>query len=307
MPKEQFGANHRFLSEEQTLTIDETLRLTRHLVDLGVEKVRLTGGEPLLRHDIADIVREIDAMEGIRDIALTTNGSLLTPRKAQRLAEAGLRRITISLDALDDGVFKRMNDVGFPVARVLSAIEAAQAAGLNPVKVNMVVRREYNETEILPMVERFRHTGVVVRFIEYMDVGTTNGWNVNDVVPASEILRRIASAYPLQPLPPRVPGEVATRYQFVDGAGEIGVIHSVTEPFCGGCTRLRLTADGELFTCLFGAKGTALRPLLRDGRSDGELREILAKIWRGRSDAYSRHRHEQTPSAQRIEMSKIGG
>ncbi|WP_245630221.1 GTP 3',8-cyclase MoaA [Alicyclobacillus acidiphilus] len=307
MPREMFGPDHKFLSADETLTLDEILRITRHLVDLGVEKIRLTGGEPLLRPDLARVIESIMRIEGVQDIALTTNGSLLTPRRARQLADAGLRRITISLDALSDDAFRRMNDVGFPVRRVLDAIHAAKDAGLEPVKVNMVVRRGYNEQEILPMVEHFRYSGVILRFIEYMDVGTTNGWNLADVVSADEILEQISSVHPLHPVSPRVPGEVATRFQFDDGAGEIGLIHSVTKPFCGGCTRLRLTAEGDLYTCLFAARGTPLRQRLREGISDSELRQVLEQVWRVRKDAYSQHRHEYTSAAERIEMSKIGG
>lgn len=308
MPRETFGPDYRFLANDETLTIDEILRLTRLLASLGVEKVRLTGGEPLLRRDLPDIIQAIRDIDGIDDIALTTNGSLLTERRAKSLAESGLKRITISLDALDDDIFTRINDVSFPVQRVLDAIFFAQAAGLDPVKVNMVVRRELNESQIMPMAERFRGTGVILRFIEYMDVGTSNGWALDDVVSAQAIRDTIDQRYPLLPVPPRTQGEVATRFRYADGQGEIGLIHSVTHPFCGGCTRLRLTAEGDLFTCLFAARGTPLRSRLRDGTSDEEMLALLGNVWRGRADQYSVHRSDVTEaSSSRVEMSRIGG
>lgn len=307
MPREIFGPNYPFLASDETLSIEEILRVTRLLASLGVEKVRLTGGEPLLRRNLPEIIRAIRDIDGIKDIALTTNGSLLTNRRATALATAGLKRITISLDAIEDEIFSHINDVGFPVKRVLAAVSAAQDAGLSPVKVNMVVRHGDNESQIIPMVEQFRGTGVILRFIEYMDVGSSNGWRLDDVVSATEIHDTIAAKYPLQPVPPRTVGEVATRFEFADGQGEIGLIHSVTRPFCGGCTRLRLTADGDLFTCLFGTKGTPLKSRLRDGTSDELLERLLASVWRGRKDQYSVERSAATLAEPRVEMSRIGG
>lgn len=311
MPKEKFGPNYEFLPEGEILTIDEILRVTSVLTKLGVHKVRLTGGEPLLRRDLTDIVQALAEMDGIDDIALTTNGSLLTEKRAKALAGAGLTRITISLDAIEEHIFQSVNDVGFSAKRILSAIEVANAAGLSPVKINMVVRRGLNDTEILPMAERFRSTGAILRYIEYMDVGNTNGWKMEDVVSAQEILRIISEKYPLEAVDPNQPGEVAARYRYIDGAGEIGVIHSVTKPFCGGCTRLRLTASGELFTCLFGSSGVPLRDDLRQGVSDEALLDRLGLVWRQRTDRYSELRSDATEYATgerpRIEMSRIGG
>lgn len=307
MPREIFGPSYQFLPEQETLTIDEVLRVTGILVKLGVRKVRLTGGEPLLRQDLVDIVRAISRMPGVEDIALTTNGSLLTLGRAKALADAGLRRITISLDALQDEVFQTINDVGFPVERVLRAIEAAQTAGLHPVKINMVVQRGRNESEILPMANHFRGTGAILRFIEYMDVGNSNGWKLQDVISAKEIHDTIATEHSLVALEAAVPGEVATRFAYEDGQGEIGIIHSVTKPFCSGCTRLRLTAGGELFTCLFGAKGLPLRQRLRNGTTDAELEQLLASLWRRRADRYSELRSSKTTNHPRVEMSRIGG
>ncbi|WAH36908.1 GTP 3',8-cyclase MoaA [Alicyclobacillus dauci] len=307
MPREKFGPDYAFLSNDEILTIDEIVRVTGLLAKLGVEKVRLTGGEPLLRRDIADIIARITEIEGIEDIALTTNGSLLTAKRAKSLADAGLKRITISLDAMNESIFQGVNDVGFPVHRVLKAIAAAQDAGLEPVKVNMVVRRGLNESEILPMAEYFRGTGAVLRFIEYMDVGTTNGWQLQDVISAQEIFRTIDAKFPLVATEARTPGEVATRFRYADGQGEIGIIHSVSKPFCGTCNRLRLTAEGDLFTCLFAARGFPLRSRLRDGTGDDELLQILGEVWLTRSDRYSELRTKQTANLPRIEMSRIGG
>ncbi|MFB5190977.1 GTP 3',8-cyclase MoaA [Alicyclobacillus fastidiosus] len=307
MPKEIFGKDYPFLSDEETLTIDEIVRVTTILSELGVHKVRLTGGEPILRRDLPDIVRAVSDIPGIDDIAVTTNGSMLTERRAIALKEAGLRRITVSLDALDDTIFKAMNDVGFPVARVLTAIDTALSAGLAPVKVNMVVRKGMNESQVLPMAERFRDSGVILRFIEYMDVGNSNGWQMNDVVPAADIYRMIDDKYSLIPVEPNTPGDVAERFAYADGAGEIGIIHSVTNPFCRGCSRLRLTASGELFTCLFGTHGTPIRHLLRNGTTDEALRALFAGLWRGRRDRYSEERSSETIQRPRVEMSRIGG
>src|SRR6266481_4844239 len=267
MPREVFGREFVFLPRGQLLTFEELTRLARIFAGLGVRKLRLTGGEPLLRRDLDKLVTMLAGIGGIGDIALTTNGALLAG-KAVALAAAGLRRVTVSLDSLDDAVFMALNDASFPVARVLEAI----AAGLAPVKVNMVVKRGCNEQPVLPMAGHFRHSGHVLRFIEYMDVGTTNGWRLEEVVPAAEIISLIGGQWPLEPVVPAYPGEVASRYRYLDGAGEIGVIASVTQPFCRGCTRARLSADGKLYTCLFAGTGHDLRGPLRAGASDQALR-----------------------------------
>ena len=310
MPREVFGRDFVFLPREQLLTFEELTRLARIFAGLGVRKLRLTGGEPLLRRDLDKLVAMLAAIGGIGDIALTTNGALLAG-KAEALAAAGLRRVTVSLDSLDDAVFMALNDAGFPVARVLEAIAAAAAAGLAPVKVNMVVRRGVNEQSVLPMAAHFRRSGHVLRFIEYMDVGTTNGWRLDDVVPAAEVISLIGGRWPLEPAAPAYPGEVARRYRYRDGAGEIGVIASVTQPFCRGCTRARLSADGQLYTCLFAAAGHDLRGPLRAGASDRALREQIGAIWARRADRYSERRTRHTIRTLRVkpkvEMSHIGG
>ena len=310
MPREVFGRDFVFLPRAQLLTFEELTRLARIFAGLGVRKLRLTGGEPLLRRDLDKLVAMLAGLDGITDIALTTNGALLVG-KAAALAAAGLRRVTVSLDSLDDATFMALNDAHFPVAKVLEAIAAAAAAGLAPVKVNMVVRRGVNEQSILPMAAHFRHSGHVLRFIEYMDVGATNGWRLDEVVPAAQIISEIGRQWPLQPVEAAYPGEVARRYRYRDGAGEIGVIASVTQPFCRGCTRARLTADGQLFTCLFATAGHDLRGPLRAGASDTELREQLSSIWARRADRYSDQRTRQTSRGQRptpkVEMSHIGG
>jgi cyclic pyranopterin phosphate synthase len=273
------------------------------MIGLGVRKLRLTGGEPLLRRDL-DVLIERLARHRL-DLALTTNGSLLAGRAAD-LAAAGLARVTVSLDSLDDATFRRMNDAGFPVEQVLAGIAAAEAAGLTPLKINAVVRRGVNEDSILPLVESFRGTGHVVRFIEFMDVGTTNRWRLDEVTTADQIVAAIAARYPLEPVAANYPGEVARRYRLADGSAEVGVIASVTRPFCGDCTRARLSADGRLFTCLFAAHGTDLRGPLRAGASDDELRALIAGVWRARADRYSELRAEGSPS-ERAEMSYLGG
>jgi GTP 3',8-cyclase len=305
MPKEIFGHDFQFLARRELLTFEETVRLARIFVSLGVEKLRITGGEPLLRRELEALIAQLAGIEGVRDLALTTNGSLLA-RKAAALRAAGLRRVTVSLDSLDDAVFQAMNDVGFPVARVLEGIDAAADAGL-PVKVNMVVKRGVNDDHVVPMARFFRASGHTLRFIEYMDVGTTNGWRLDDVVPAAEILRAIDAEWPLEPLEPNYPGEVANRYRYRDGAGEIGAIASVTQPFCRGCTRARLSADGKLYTCLFAAHGHDLRTLLRSGASDERIEASLASIWSARDDRYSEVRTAATPRRPKVEMSHIGG
>jgi cyclic pyranopterin phosphate synthase len=306
MPKEIFGRDFAFLPREQLLTFEEITRLARAFAGEGVSKVRLTGGEPLLRHDLERLVAMLAGIDQITDVALTTNGSALAA-KADTLKAAGLTRVTVSLDALDDETFAAMNDVAFPVARVLAGIDVAAAAGLTPVKINMVVKRGVNDDRIIEMAERFRGSGHVLRFIEYMDVGTTNGWRMDDVVPAAEIAATINARWPLEPLPANYPGEVASRYRYRDGAGELGVIASVTQPFCGACTRARLSADGKLYTCLFAAHGHDLRGLLRDDATDLELTTRIQSIWAKRADRYSELRRAQTQQRARIEMSYIGG
>lgn len=307
MPREVFGPNFAFLAHEALLTFEEISRLARLFAMAGVHKVRLTGGEPLLRRDIERLVAMLAQVPGIDDLAMTTNGSLLTPQRARLLADAGLGRVTVSLDSLRDDIFMQMNDVHFPVSRVLSAIDAALEAGLGPVKVNMVVKRGMNDGDIADMAGRFRGTGVTLRFIEYMDVGNTNGWRLNDVVPAAEILRVIETRWPIEPVPPAHPGEVATRYRYVDGAGEMGVISAVTRPFCGGCTRARLSSEGVLYTCLFASKGTDLRQLLRSGESDAQVYQAIESVWAGRTDRYSEVRTDESRCRDKVEMSHIGG
>jgi GTP 3',8-cyclase len=306
MPKEVFGRDHAFLPRAEILEFDEIERVVRVAVRLGVRKVRMTGGEPLVRRNLPELVARLAAVEGVEDLTLTTNASLLAPR-ARELADAGLDRVTVSLDALDDPTFQRMNDVGFPVARVLDGIAAADAAGLGPIKVNAVIRRGLNEHAVIDLAEHFRWTDTTVRFIEYMDVGHTNGWRLDDVVPAAEILATLAARWPLEPIDPGYRGEVAQRYRYRDGGGEVGVIASVTQPFCGDCTRARMTADGQLYTCLFATSGHDLRGLLRSGASDDDLADALAGIWRGRSDRYSELRTLETVRVPKVEMSVIGG
>ncbi len=303
MPKEIFGRDHRFLERRELLSFEEIEHLARVFVAHGVEKIRLTGGEPLVRRDLENLVEQLSRIPGL-DLTLTTNGSLLAA-KAGALAAAGLCRVTVSLDSLDDDVFGAMNDVGFPVSRVLEGIDAAAAAGL-PVKVNMVVRRGLNEDSVLPMARYFRARGHILRFIEYMDVGHSNGWRLDEVVPAAELVAAIDAETPLEPVPPSYPGEVATRYRY-RGGGEVGVIASVTRPFCGDCTRARLSAEGRLYTCLFAVRGHDLRALVRGGASDEELSDRLAAIWRVRDDRYSELRSEATRELPKVEMSYIGG
>jgi GTP 3',8-cyclase len=306
MPREAFGADHAFLTRPDLLRFDEIERIVRSAVALGVTKVRLTGGEPLVRRGLDELVAALASVDGIEDLTLTTNGSLLAAH-AQGLADAGLDRVTVSLDALDDETFGRMNDVGFPVSRVLDGIAAANDAGIGPVKVNTVIRRGLNEHAVVDLAEHFRGTGTTVRFIEYMDVGATNGWRLDDVVPASEIVSRIHARWPLEPVVAEYRGEVARRYRYVDGAGEIGVISSVSEPFCGDCTRARLSADGQVFTCLFASVGHDVRSLLRAGTTDAVLTDELRRIWTGREDRYSELRALDTVDTSRVEMSFIGG
>ena len=307
MPKEVFNSSYVFLQRSRLLTFEEIERLVRIFVDLGVVKLRLTGGEPLLRRGVEDLVGRLAQVPGVEDICLTTNGSLLTREAAARLAEAGLGRVTISLDGLDNEVFQRLSDVQRPVDEVLAAIDHAAAAGLGPVKINMVVKRGANEDQILPMAEHFRGTGHILRFIEYMDVGNANDWNLDAVLPATEVLRQIDGQWPIEPAEPNYTGEVARRWRYRDGQGEIGVIASVTQPFCGGCHRARLSADGMLYTCLFASDGHNLKGLLRSGADDAALRRDLIRLWQDRGDRYSELRTEETSHVRKVEMSYIGG
>jgi len=305
MPREHFGSAHRYLDRDDLLAPGEIDRLARLFVSLGVRKIRLTGGEPLLRRGIEDVVRALASIPEV-DLAMTTNGVLL-PAKADRLAAAGLRRATVSLDSLDDSVFAQITDTAVPVARVLAGIEAATQAGLTPLKINMVVKRAVNESSVLPMAEYFRGSGHILRFIEYMDVGGTNHWQLGEVLPSATVLGLINARYPLVPVAPSQPGEVATRYRYRDGAGEIGVIGSVTQSFCGTCSRARLSADGKLHTCLFASTGTDFRALLRAGASDAELLDVIRGLWTVREDRYSELRGRPETAAKRVEMSYIGG
>lgn len=307
MPKEIFGRDFAFLSSSQLLSFEEITRLARIAVGLGVEKIRLTGGEPLIRRDIEKLVAQLAAIDGLHDLTLTTNGAMLV-KKAALLKAAGLNRVTVSLDSLDDAVFQSMNDVSFPVGRVLDGIAAASEVGLGPIKINMVVKRGVNEDSIVPMAKHFHGTGCILRFIEFMDVGATNGWQLADVVPAGEIIRRISAELPLVPATPNYPGEVARRFRYADGSGgEIGVITSVTQPFCGDCSRARLSAEGKLYTCLFATDGFDLRVLLRGGASNDEIASALRGVWSKRTDRYSEIRTEETARRPKVEMSHIGG
>jgi cyclic pyranopterin phosphate synthase len=309
MPKEVFGRDYAFLERTALLSFEEIARVTRIFADLGVKRVRITGGEPLVRRNVEQLIaqlHEIPTPDGQRlELAITTNGALLA-QKAQLLADAGLDRVTVSLDSVDDGMFRALNDVDFPVHKVLDGIEAAAAAGL-PVKVNAVVKRGSNDAGILAIAERFRGTGHTLRFIEYMDVGATNGWRLDDVVSADEIVARISERWPLEAADASRPDETARRWRYADGAGEIGVIASVTKPFCGGCSRARLSAEGKLYTCLFGVKGHDLRAPLRLGASDAEIHDLLRGVWGRRADRYSELRTSGTASLPRVEMSYIGG
>lgn len=306
MPRQVFAPGFPFLPPAELLTFEEIGRVARVAAQLGVRKVRITGGEPLVRRDLDRLIAILARIPGIEDVTLTTNGALLR-RYAQPLAAAGLRRVTVSLDSLDEAVFRAMNDVNVGVDVVLDGIEAAREAGLAPVKVNAVVKRGVNDHTIVDLVRHFRGTGVIVRFIEYMDVGTTNGWRLDDVVTADEIVARIAAVFPLDPVPPAYPGEVARRWRLRDGSGEIGIIASISRPFCRECTRLRLSPEGQLFTCLFSAHGHDIRALLRSGASDDDIRAFIVRLWSGRTDRYSELRSAETVGLPRIEMSHIGG
>ena len=309
MPKEVFGRDYAFLERRELLTLEELARVAGIFAGLGVRTLRITGGEPLVRRNVEHLVELLAAIEtpaGDKlELALTTNGSVLA-QKAEALAAAGLSRVTVSLDSLDDDAFRAMNDVDFPVQRVLEGIDAAAAAGL-PVKINAVVKRGANDGDVLALAEHFRGSGHVLRFIEYMDVGSTNGWRLEDVVSAEEIVRRISERWPLEPVATERPDATARRWRYLDGAGEFGVIASVTQPFCGGCSRARLSAEGRLYTCLFAARGHDLRAPLRLGASDEELVEELRGIWTRRTDRYSELRTAETASSPRVEMSYIGG
>ena len=310
MPKEVFGRDYAFLPRDQVLSFEEIERTARVFVSLGVEKLRITGGEPLVRRDLPDLIAQLAALErpdgGRIDLTLTTNGSALRAL-ATPLADAGLRRVTVSLDSLDDAVFSAMNGIDFPVVRVLDGITAAIEVGLAPVKVNMVVRRGVNEASLVPMARWARETGVILRFIEYMDVGHSNGWRLDEVVPAAEIVESIAAVWPAAAAEPTYRGEVAGRWRYLDGGGEFGVISSVTQPFCRDCTRARLSAEGRLYTCLFAVDGHDVRALLRSGISDLELTEAIESIWVRRDDRYSELRSAATNALPRIEMFAMGG
>jgi cyclic pyranopterin phosphate synthase len=304
MPREVFDSSYRFLPHSAILSFEEIARLAGIFVDLGVKKIRLTGGEPLVRRDLPRLVQMLSSLGA--ELTLTTNGSLLA-KHAAALADAGLDRVTVSLDSLDDATFRAMNDADFPVAKVIEGIEAAAAAGLSPVKINMVVKRGTNDADIVAMAERWRGSGHIVRFIEFMDVGATNGWRMDDVVPSAEVVRRISARWPLEPIDPNYPGEVAERWRYADGAGEIGVISSVTQAFCSSCNRMRLSTEGSLFTCLFAQSGHDLKTLLRAGASDEALRDEIAAVWQGRTDRYSEIRTLETAKRPKVEMSYIGG
>ena len=309
MPAEIFGEAYEFLPRGEILTFEEITRLTRLFSEFGVNKARITGGEPLLRTDLPELISQVAAIDGITDVTLTTNGYLLA-QQAQDLKDAGLHRITVSLDSVDDEVFKRMNGRGFGTRRVLHAIDRAAEVGLAPIKINAVVQRGINDHTVVDLARHFKGTGHIVRFIEYMDVGNRNGWKLDEVVSAEEIIARIDAEMPLAPVPGNYPGEVAERYLYRDGSGEVGVIASVTRPFCGACTRLRLSTDGQVFTCLFATRGTSLRDPMRDGATDDELRDLMSRIWTRRTDRYSEERTAATsdmPGPAKVEMYQIGG
>ena len=310
MPKEIFGKDYAFLPRDQVLSFEEIERVARIFVSLGVEKLRITGGEPLVRRELPDLIAMLAALRrpdgGDIDLTLTTNGSALRTL-AGPLAEAGLRRVTVSLDSLDDAIFGAMNGIEFPVERVLDGIDAAIEAGLAPVKVNMVVRRGVNQSSIIPMATWARETGVILRFIEYMDVGHSNGWRLDEVVPASEVVETITAVWPAEPGEPAYRGEVAGRWRYIDGSGEFGVISSVTQPFCRDCTRARISAEGKLYTCLFAVEGHDLRALLRSDASDGDVTDAIEAIWLRRGDRYSELRSAATSTLPKIEMFAMGG
>ena len=309
MPAEIFGESYQFLPKDEILTFEEITRLGRIFAELGVNKLRITGGEPLLRTDLHRLIAMLSEIAGVEDITLTTNGYLLA-QQAQQLKDAGLQRVTVSLDTLDDEIFKQMNGRGFSAQRVLQGIEKAAEVGLAPIKINAVVQKGVNDHTVVGLARYFKGTGPIVRFIEYMDVGNRNGWKWDQVVPASEIIRLIDAEMPLEPLDPNYQGEVAMRYRYQDGPGEVGVIASVTQPFCGDCTRARLSTDGKIYTCLFASNGLSLRDHLRAGASDADLRDLISGIWSRRVDRYSEERTELAPlqnQRRKIEMYQIGG
>ena len=310
MPREVFGPGYAFAPRDDLLRLEEIARLTRLFASLGVRKVRITGGEPMIRRNLEFLIERISAIDGIEDISMTTNASLLTRRRAESLRGAGLKRLTISLDALDEETFRRVNDVDFPVANVLQGIDNAKEAGFESIKVNAVVKRGFNDHGVLPLARYFRGSGLILRFIEYMDVGSTNNWQMDEVVPATEMVAMINQEMAIEPLSPNYRGEVAKRWRYVDGSGEVGFITSVTESFCGECTRARLSAMGEVYTCLFATKGHDLRGPLRSGATDEALTEIVRSLWRKRDDRYSELRGQipvDVVAAPRVEMSHIGG
>jgi cyclic pyranopterin phosphate synthase len=304
MPREVFGADYKFLPHAAILSFEEIARLARVFVGLGVQKIRLTGGEPLLRKDLPELIAMLAPL-GV-DLTLTTNGSTLV-KHAAALKDAGLNRLTVSLDSLDESTFRAMNDADYPVERVLDGIAAAADAGFSPVKVNMVVKRGVNDHQIVEAARYWRDSGKILRFIEFMDVGSTNGWRMDDVIPSAEVVRRVSAAFPLEPIEPNYAGEVAERWRYKDGAGEIGVISSVTQAFCASCNRLRLSTEGSLYTCLFAQRGHDLKSLLRGGADDDALRDAIAAVWRAREDRYSEIRTAETARTRKVEMSYIGG
>ena len=305
MPREVFGDDYAFLPRRELLSFEEITRVASLFVARGVRKIRITGGEPLLRKDIERLIEMLARLPGV-EITLTTNGVLL-PRLARRLKDAGLHRVTVSLDALDDALFRRMNDADYPVAKVLEGIEAASSVGLGPIKVNMVVKRGTNDGDIEAMAAHFRHSGHILRFIEFMDVGASNGWKMDEVLPSREVIARIDRQFPLEPIDPNYEGEVAERWRYKDGAGEVGVISSVTQAFCATCTRIRLSTEGKLYTCLFAQHGHDLRTLLREGADDARIDAAIAHVWQQREDRYSEIRTAETGALRKIEMSYIGG
>ena len=305
MPKEIFGPDYAYLQRDQILSFEEITRLARIFANHGVQKIRLTGGEPLVRKDLHVLIKMLSDIPDL-DLTLTTNGALLA-KQARALKDAGLKRVSVSLDSLDNEIFKAMNDVDFPVEKVLEGMEAAAQVGLEPLKVNMVVKRGVNESSILPMARFFREKGYILRFIEYMDVGHSNGWRMDDIVPAKEIVKMISAQMPLEPVDPNYRGEVAERWRYKDGSGEIGVIASVTQAFCSTCNRARLSAEGKLYTCLFGIKGHDFKSLIRGGATDDEISQLLTRVWGKRTDRYSELRSENTIDLPKVEMSHIGG
>jgi cyclic pyranopterin phosphate synthase len=306
MPKEIFGSDYQFLPQYEVLTFEEIARLARIFVSLGTRKIRLTGGEPMVRRDVLTLIEMLAEIPDLEDLAMTTNGSFPVDY-IPKLQQAGLQRMTVSLDSLDDDIFQSLNDVKFPVERVLNWIDAGIETGFSPIEVNMVVKRGVSDDSILPMARRFDTPDTILRFIEYMDVGNSNGWRMDDVVPAHEILKRLNAEMPLEKIPPNYPGEVARRFRYQASENEIGFIASVTQPFCGGCTRARLSANGSLYTCLFSANGHNLKSILRSGASDQELKDKITDIWLARNDQYSQDRSENTHDLPKVEMSFIGG